>query len=198
MGRWMPDAPGRLAKAALELYGERGFEQTTVAEIAARAGVTERTFFRHFADKREVLFSGSQALQGLFVTTVAGAPASAGPLEATALALDAAAAVFADRRDFARRRQPVVMSNADLLERELTKLATLAAAVAGALRERGVAEPAASLTAEAAIAVFKVGFERWVAPGETRALDELLREGLDTLRSVACADPAGTSADPAG
>jgi AcrR family transcriptional regulator len=184
----MPDAPGRLAKAALELYGERGFEQTTVAEIAARAGVTERTFFRHFADKREVLFSGSRHLQELFVTTVADAPADAGPLDSTALALDAAAAVFAERRDFARRRQPVVMSNADLRERELSKLATLAAAVAGALRGRGVPEPAASLAAEAGIAVFKVGFERWVAPGETRALDELLREGLDTLRSVAAGE----------
>lgn len=195
MGRWMPDAPGRLAKAALELYGERGFEQTTVAEIAARAGVTERTFFRHFADKREVLFSGSQALQELFVSAVAGAPESAGPLDATARALDAAAAAFADRRDFARQRQPVVMSNAGLLERELTKLASLAAAVAGALRERGVSEPAASLTAEAGIAVFKVGFERWVAPGETRGLDALLREGLATLtRTVASADPADSPA----
>ena len=64
MGRWEPDARGRLVKAAMELYGERGFEQTTVAEIAERAGLTERTFFRHFADKREVLFAGAGALRG--------------------------------------------------------------------------------------------------------------------------------------
>jgi AcrR family transcriptional regulator len=180
----MPDARGRLAKAALELYGERGFEQTTVAEIAARAGVTERTFFRHFADKREVLFSGAPALQELFVTEVTGAPQSAGPLDALETALDAVAGAFAERRDFARRRQPVITSNTDLLERELIKLATLAAAVAAALRERGVPEPAASVAAEAGIAVFKVGFERWVAPDESRELGELLREALDALRSV--------------
>jgi hypothetical protein len=58
MTRWEPNARGRLEQAALALYGERGFENTTVAEIAARAGLTERTFFRHFADKREVLFAG--------------------------------------------------------------------------------------------------------------------------------------------
>lgn len=185
MGRWMPDAGGRLAKAALELYGERGFEQTTVAEIAARAGLTERTFFRYYADKREVLFSGAQALEELFVATVAGAPASAGPLDALAAGLEAVGATFAERRDFARRRQPVIMANANLLERELIKLSSMANALAGALRERGVADPVAALTAEAGVAVFKVGFDRWVAPGETRTLVELLRESLDTLRAVA-------------
>src|SRR5258708_12931612 len=81
MGRWKPDARGRLERAALELYGERGYEQTTVAEIAARAGLTERTFFRHFADKREVLFAGSTALRDLIVDAVAGAPASAPPIQ---------------------------------------------------------------------------------------------------------------------
>src|SRR5215472_3630839 len=82
MGRWEPDARGRLERAALELYGERGFEQTTVAEIAGRAGLTERTFFRHFADKREVLFAGSAALRDLIVNAVTSAPASATPIDA--------------------------------------------------------------------------------------------------------------------
>ena len=79
MVRWEPDSRGRLAQAAMELYGERGFDQTTVADIAERAGLTERTFFRHFTDKREVLFSGAQALQDLLVTTVVGAPVSTTP-----------------------------------------------------------------------------------------------------------------------
>src|ERR1035438_3723884 len=105
MGRWEPDARGRLMKAAMELYGERGFEQTTVAEIAARAGLTERTFFRHFADKREVLFWGAAAFQELFVTTAARAPASAAPIEAVAAALAAAGALLQERRDGARQRQ---------------------------------------------------------------------------------------------
>ncbi|MER7370487.1 helix-turn-helix domain-containing protein, partial [Nonomuraea wenchangensis] len=79
MGRWEPNARGRLEEAALELYGERGYEQTTVAEIARRAGLTERTFFRHFADKREVLFGGGTLLEERLTAAVAAAPDSAGP-----------------------------------------------------------------------------------------------------------------------
>ncbi|MGW2821820.1 TetR family transcriptional regulator [Streptomyces sp. NPDC001443] len=184
MGRWEPDARGRLAKAALELYSERGFEQTTVAEIARRAGLTERTFFRHYADKREVLFGGTPSLQDLFVRAVAEAPESAAPIDALAAGLDAAAELFVDRRDFARQRQALIAANAELQERELIKLASLSAALADTLRGRGVPEPAASLTAEAGLAVFKVGFERWVAPGEQREMAPLLRESLEALKAV--------------
>src|ERR1700730_13444637 len=98
MGRWDPDARGRLIKAAMELYAERGFEPTTVADIAAKAGLTERTFFRHFSDKREVLFSGSAALQELMVGAVAKAPESAAPIEAVAAGVEAAAGVLRDRK----------------------------------------------------------------------------------------------------
>src|SRR5690349_1018278 len=129
MGRWEPNARGRLAEAALELYSERGFEQTTVAEIAKRAGLTERTFFRHYADKREVLFAGSGELRELFVRAVAGVPESAAPIDAMAAGLDAACEVFADRREFARKRQSVIMANAELQERELIKLASMSAAL---------------------------------------------------------------------
>src|SRR6476646_1043353 len=104
MGRWEPNARGRLEQAALELYVERGYEQTTVAEIAERAGLTERTFFRHFADKREVLFAGAGALQELLVTAVAGAPDAVAPLEAVAAALEAAGALLQERREYSRRR----------------------------------------------------------------------------------------------
>ncbi|MBX7552009.1 TetR family transcriptional regulator [Streptomyces sp. NPDC004232] len=185
MGRWEPDARGRLAKAALELYGERGYEQTTVAEIAKRAGLTERTFFRHYADKREVLFAGAVELENLFVTAVADAPGSAAPLDAVARGLYATAELFTDRREFACRRQAVIMGNAELHERELIKLASLSAALADTLRRRGVAEPTASLAAEAGVAVFKVAFERWIAAGEMCSLAELTRESLDELRAVA-------------
>jgi AcrR family transcriptional regulator len=184
MGRWVPDARGRLAEAALQLYSERGYEQTTVAEIAARAGLTERTFFRHYADKREVLFAGSQELQNLFVAAVAGAPPGAAPLAALAAGLDAACEVFVEHRPFARQRQAVIAANTNLVERELIKLATLSSALAATLRGRGVPEPAATLTAEAGIAVFKVGFERWVAPEETRDLGDLMHEALDVLSSA--------------
>jgi AcrR family transcriptional regulator len=184
MVRWEPDSRGRLERAALALYGERGFENTTVAEIAERAGLTERTFFRHFADKREVLFWGAGALQELFVSAVAGAPDSAAPIDAVAAALQAAGAVLEERRDSARQRQAVIVANAELRERELVKLARLAAALADALRQRGVADPAAALTAEAGIAVFKVAFERWVDKSNQRDFPQVIEESLDELKAV--------------
>jgi AcrR family transcriptional regulator len=171
----------------MELYAERGFEQTTVAEIARRAGLTERTFFRHFADKREVLFGDAGVLQTHLVDAVAAAPASAGPLDAVAAGLEAAGAVLEERRDFARQRQSIVAANAELRERELIKLAGLAASVADTLRARGVDDPAASLAAEAGIAAFRIAFERWVEDPERRDLPALVRESLDELSAVAAA-----------
>src|SRR5213079_3280552 len=111
MSRWEPDAKGRLMQAAIELYVERGFEQTTVAEIADRAGLTERTFFRHFADKREVLFSGAEVLHDLFVSTVAEAPAATAPLDAVAAALHAGSGMLQGRPDWSRERQAVINAN---------------------------------------------------------------------------------------
>jgi AcrR family transcriptional regulator len=184
MGRWEPNARGRLEQAALELYVERGYEQTTVAEIAERAGLTERTFFRHFADKREVLFAGAGALQELLVSAVAGAPDAVAPLEAVAAALEAAGALLQERREYSRRRQSVIDANPALQERELIKLAALAPALADALRRRGVTGPAASLTAEAGIAVFKIAFERWISGTGEADLPQLIRESMDELKAV--------------
>src|SRR5579859_4726936 len=160
MGRWEPDARGRLAGAAMELYGERGFDSTTVEEIAARAGLTERTFFRYFADKREVLFGGARELQEFLVTRVLDAPATLSPIEAVATAYMAAGdEIFEVRRDFSRARQAIIVANTELQERELIKLATLNAALAEALRRRGVADPAASMAAAAGGSAFQLGFE---------------------------------------
>jgi AcrR family transcriptional regulator len=184
MGRWEPDARGRLEQAALQLYGERGFEQTTVAQIAERAGLTERTFFRYFADKREVLFWGAGSLQELFVSTVAGAPDSVPPIDAVTAALEAAGGFFQDRRELARQRQAVIDANAGLQERELIKLAKLASAVADTLRRRGVTDPAASLTAEAGVAVFKVAFEAWIDETNDDDFSQLIRESLEELKVV--------------
>jgi AcrR family transcriptional regulator len=171
-------------QAAFALYGERGFEQTTVAEIAERAGLTERTFFRHFADKREVLFAGAKALQELLVSTVTEATGSLAPIDAAAAGLEAIGAFIQEGGDLARQRQAIIASSAELQERELIKLASLAAALAEALRARGVEDPAASLTAEAGIAVFKVAFERYVAEGNQRDLPRLIRDSLDELTAV--------------
>jgi AcrR family transcriptional regulator len=184
MGRWEPDARGRLTQAAFALYGERGFEETTVAEIAARAGLTERTFFRYFADKREVLFAGADALQELLIGTVAKAPESLAPLDAAAAGLQAAGAMIQEGGELAHQRQAIIASSAELRERELIKLASLAAALAEALRRRGVEDPVASLTAEAGIAVFKVAFERYVEETNQQDLPQLIRESLDELKAV--------------
>ena len=186
MGRWEPNARGRLEQAAMELYGERGFDQTTVAEIAARAGLTERTFFRHYADKREVLFAGSEMLAELLVAAVAGAPASARPLDAVAAALEEVGALIQESRgrDFARTRRSIIAANAELQERELIKLASWADTLAGALRDRGVGDPAATLAAETGIAVFRVAFDRWVGDGNDRDLSALIRESLGELKAL--------------
>lgn len=185
MSRWQPDARGRLEQAALQLYSERGFDAATVADIALRAGLTERTFFRHYADKREVLFAGASELQEFLVQKVAGAPASSGPIEAIAAAFrEAAVGVFEERRDFARQRQAIIAANPELQERELIKLASLVGALAGALRERGVTDPAASLAAEAGVAIFKIAFGRWTEAGGERTLAQLIDESVAELRQV--------------
>jgi AcrR family transcriptional regulator len=187
MSRWQPDAQGRLAQAALELYVERGFDQTTVADIANRAGLTERTFFRYFADKREVLFGGSGALQELLVSTVADAPEAMPPIDAVAVGLEAMATLLQERRAYSLQRQAAIVANVELRERELIKMATLSAALAAALRRRGVKELAANLTAEAGIAVFKIAFERWIDVANKRDFVELTRDSLSELKIVTAA-----------
>jgi AcrR family transcriptional regulator len=184
MGRWEPNARGRLERAAMELYIERGFEQTTVTEIARRAGLTQRTFFRHYADKREVLFAGSRLLEELIVRTLGGALDSAAPIDAVAEALEAAGAAIQEGGDRPRQRQVVIAANPELQERELIKLASLASAIAAALREHGVPDPAASLTAEAGIAVFKIAFERWISLSDQQDLPQYIREAVDELKAV--------------
>jgi AcrR family transcriptional regulator len=185
MGRWQPDSRGRLQEAALTLYAERGFDQTTAAQIADRAGLTERTFFRHF-DKREVLFGGSAVLGEQIVAGVAGAPASDGPLDAVSRGLDAAASVLGEfRRDLSRQRQAVIAANPELRERELAKLAGYAGAVADALRQRGVNELQATLAAEAGMTVLRVALQRWNSADDGRHLSDIMRDAVAELRTVA-------------
>jgi AcrR family transcriptional regulator len=184
MVRWEPDARGRLERAAMELFLERGFEQATVTEIAARAGLTERTFFRYFADKREVLFGGAGVLEEFLVSAVAQAPAATAPIDAVAASLRAAGVLLGERAEFARQRQAIIAANTELRERELIKLASLASALAGALRARGVGEPAASLAAEAGIAVFRIAFERWVSQVGPAELPQVIGESFDDLKAV--------------
>jgi AcrR family transcriptional regulator len=184
MVRWEPDSRSRLVEAALELFGEQGFEHTTVAQIATRAGLTERTFFRHFSDKREVLFWGAGALEDVLVQAVADAPAAAAPIDAVAAALAAAGALLQERRESSRRRQTVIAASAELRERELIKLARLAVALAAALQRRGTPASAATLSAEAGIAVFRVGVERWIDGADDRDLPTHIRQSLAELKDA--------------
>lgn len=184
MGRWQPDSRGRLAKAALVLYDDQGFENTTVAEIAAEAGVTERTFFRHFGDKREVLFGGNQAMEGEVVAGIVGAPAGSAAIDLVAAGLEEAAEMLGERRDFARRRRRVIAANPELRERDLVKNAEMAETLAAALREHGVDEATATLAAEAGIGAFRVALARWTAEGSEASLVDLIRESLTQLKAV--------------
>jgi AcrR family transcriptional regulator len=185
VGRWAEDANGRLRAAAMQLYVERGFDETTVADIAAKAGVTARTFFRHFADKREVLFAGSSELQDVLVAALEKAPFEATPMQAVAVALDTASEFLGQNREYSRQRQAIINSHADLLERELIKLARLADALAGGLRRRGVPEQDASLAAEAGLVVLRVAFGRWVRPGDDgESLGDMMSEILTRLGTI--------------
>jgi AcrR family transcriptional regulator len=184
MVRWEPDSRGRLEQAAMALYAERGFENTTVAEIAERAGLTERTFFRHFADKREVLFGGSAVFQERLLTPVAAAADGVPPIDAVAAGLQAAAAMLQERREFSRQRQSIIAANPELQERELIKFASLGVALADTLRGRGVPDSTASLAAETGLAVFKTAFERWLDEPGDRDFPALIHESLEQLTAL--------------
>jgi AcrR family transcriptional regulator len=186
MVRWEPGARERLQAAALELFATQGFEQTTAAEIAQSVGLTERTFFRHFSDKREVLFYGQEQFLRAFVDGVNAAPPGASPLDVIASALHAAASFFpAERRSYARMRQAVIDQNPALQERELHKFAGLATTVAEALRARGIDEPAATLAAESGATVFGIAFAQWIRDGETRSLADIASNILRELAALA-------------
>jgi AcrR family transcriptional regulator len=186
VGRWEPDSRGRLQEAALVLFAERGFDQVTAAEIAARAGVTERTFYRHFADKREVLFGGSDLLKEVIVGGVATAPANQGPFDAVIRGLQAAAAFMGEfRRDHSQLRQSVISANPELREREFAKLGAYAEAVADTLRQRGVTEPTATLAADAGMTLLRVSIDRWATGADERDLSTIVADIVIELRTLA-------------
>ncbi|MET9934845.1 MULTISPECIES: TetR family transcriptional regulator [unclassified Streptomyces] len=166
----------------MELYNDKGFEATTVAEIAARAEVTERTFYRHFVDKREVLFQPNALADVLARATATATPLA--PLEVITHALTEAAPVFEERAELVRQRQAVIAANPELQERELAKLASLVSTLAHALRERGLDSTTAALAAEIGIAAFKVAFDRWINDSGQRILAQHIRETLNAARHL--------------
>ncbi|MFJ7215165.1 TetR family transcriptional regulator [Amycolatopsis sp. NPDC098790] len=184
MPRSGEEARRRLQQAALELYAERGFDRTTTAEIAARAGVTERTFFRHFPDKREVLFDGEATLRADLTASVAGAPDGLSPLEVLIRAFRQSARILEGNRSFAEPRLAVIAATPALRERDLAKAATMTDALAAALRGRGVADRLAALAAHIGWVTFHHAAGAWIEESN-RSLDEHLDEAFADLRALA-------------
>jgi AcrR family transcriptional regulator len=188
MARWEPNARERLERAALALFLEQGYDATTVAEIADRAGLTKSTFFRHFADKREVLFGGQDMLADLFGEGIRAAPPSATTAECLAAALESAASAFTpDRRDLAPQRRAVIAAYSELEERQLLKRARLGSALADALRARGADDTTARLAAEVGVLAFSTAYARWAAPGSRQSFAEIAHAALRELQASATA-----------
>ena len=182
MVRWEPGTRERLQDAALELFAARGYEQTTATEIAQAVGLTERTFFRHFADKREVLFHGQQTLTDAFLAGLDDASPDASPIELAVSALRSSASFFDDeRRPHSRLRQSVIDANPALQEREALKLVGLGQALGDALRDRGVADMTAEVAAQIAVMAFGIAFAHWIAEGEQRSFGAI---AMDVVREV--------------
>lgn len=181
--------------AALELFEERGYENTTVIEIAERAGLTKSTFFRHFPDKREVLFGGD-TMTALLVRGIAAAPATAGPLEAVAHALDTIGreAFPPARREFSARRRAVLDANPELREREALKALGLTATMTDALEHRGVPALTASVAAELGALAWKIAYTRWSDPANDDDFGDLARRTLGEVRAASALVLTATSA----
>jgi AcrR family transcriptional regulator len=176
----------RLVLAAVDLFTEQGYDATTVSEIAERAGgLTKMTFFRHFPDKREVLFAGQDIHSRILAEAIAAAPGPATPLQAVAAALDALAATFTDdRREFAARLLTVIAADSELRERAAFKHIGLTEAMTQALEKRGVPDLTAGLAAELGIRAFDRAFARWADPASQQTLTDLARHALDELRTA--------------
>ncbi|MGA4790065.1 TetR/AcrR family transcriptional regulator [Nocardia sp. AB354] len=190
MGRWEPGARERLVVAAVDLFTEQGYDATTVAQIAERAGVTKSTFFRHFPDKRELLVAGQETLSRLLAEGIAEAPERATPLEAVAAGLERASAAMGPmNRELAPRLKAAVAASAELQERDALKSVGLAAAMTEALIARGVPDPTAALASELGVLAFKRGFAEWT-DGQRDASDELARHVLSALGELRAASAA--------
>jgi AcrR family transcriptional regulator len=195
MARWEPNARERLELAALALFAEHGYDATTVAEIADRAGLTKSTFFRHFSDKREVLFGGQDMLVELFSSAIRSAPPSATTAGCLAAALESAAVAFTpERHDLAEQRRAVITANPELRERELLKRARLSAAMADALRARGADEATARLAAEIGVLAFSTAYVRWAAPDNRQPFSEIAPAALREFQARATDLGATTNA----
>jgi AcrR family transcriptional regulator len=186
VARWDPESEERLRTAALELFLEHGYENVTVTQIADRAGLTRRTFSRYFADKRDVLFAGSDQLPGLLADALRGVDPDVPPFEAVLHALTDAAAVLGNRvAGHAPQRRAVIAASPELQERGHAKFAAVATALAAVLRARGADQSSAQLFADVGVALFRSGFDQWVATPNDSDLASRIREAATQLSNAA-------------
>ena len=185
MARWQPNASERLVVAALDLFAQRGYDNTTVIDIAEQAGLTKSTFFRHFPDKREVLFGG-ETMTGLLVSGIARAPDTATPLEAVAYALQEVGreAFIPARRDLTARRRAVIAANPELQEREALKGLKLTTSMTDALKRRGVPHLTSRVAAELGALALNIAYERWSNPTNDDDFSDLARRTLNELQTA--------------
>ncbi len=183
MPRWEPDTPERLVIAAVQLFSEQGYDATTVAQIAQRAGVTPSTFHRHFPDKHDVLAAGQETISRLLTEGITAAPAGASALDAVAEGLSRAASAYQPERS--ALIAAAVATSTELQERAALKRVGTTAAIADALLARGIPEPLARLAAELGALALKDGFAAWVAGGTGQDLSQLMRADLARLRATA-------------
>ena len=184
MARWEPGARERLVVAAVDLFAEQGYDATTVAQIAERAGVTKSTLFRYFPDKREILVAGQESLSRLLSEGIAEAPAGASPLEAVAAGLQRVSSAMGPmNRDLGARMKAAIAASTELQERDALKSVGLAAAMTAALIGRGVPDPTAQLAAELGVLAFRRGYVQWSIE-EREAENDLAHYTLAALEEL--------------
>jgi AcrR family transcriptional regulator len=188
MGRWQPDAKGRLQEAAMALFIERGYDAVTVADIAQRAGLTKRTFFNHFADKREVIFAAADEFEASIVETLTHADPGLDPLAAVVQAYTQGAAMIVDYPELVRAREALVASSQELQERDLMKMASLTAKIAAVLLDRGISPRDAQFVAQAGASIFTTAIAAWAAD-PARGLEQAMQEALSGLRAAVGSEP---------
>jgi AcrR family transcriptional regulator len=189
VSRWQPGAQERLARAAIELFTEQGFAATTVPQITARAGLTTRTFFRHFADKREVIFGGDE-IPEFAARLMAQAPASLDPMTLIVTGLRTVAETrFEGQRDEVRQQRDIIRSDEGLRERDLRKRAALSAVIRDSFIGRGVDPRTAALLAETSVTLLHVALDEWLDAADDRTLFEIISAGLQSLQTALAAPP---------
>jgi len=194
MARWQPDAKGRLQEAAATLFVERGYEEVTVADIAERAGLTKRTFFNHFADKREVFFAAAKEFEARIVGALEGADAALDPMAAIIGAYVEGAAMLVDYPELVRARETLLATSQELQERDLMKAASLTAKLVDVLVDRGVARRDAQFVAQAGAIVFASAIAAWAVNPEL-GVEPAMQDALAGFRA-AVAHPAQSPRPP--